>query len=106
MKISITSALSMLFLTFVCVIFVNVLSAQMQMARINTAHYGIVQEIESSDFSPAVIQQMMARKDYQVRVENRSVKDDLRIYQITTTGTIRMPIFNYAKAYVKESCAR
>ena len=35
MKISITSALSMIFLTFVCVLFINVMSAQMQIAKLN-----------------------------------------------------------------------
>lgn len=45
MKISITSALSMIFLTFVCVLFINVMSAQMQIAKLNDFHYGVVHEL-------------------------------------------------------------
>lgn len=106
MKIIITSALSMIFLTFVSVLFVNVMSAQMQIAKLNDFHYGIVHELESSDFSPAVIDQVTHSADYDVRVENRGVKDDLRIYQIVTSGSVHMPIFRYEKTYVKESSAR
>ena len=99
MKISITSAISMIFLTFVCVLFINVMSAQMQIAKLNDFHYGV-------DFSPAVIDQMTHAANYDVRVENRGVKDDLRIYQVITSGSVRMPLFHYEKTYVKESSAR
>lgn len=106
MKISITSAISMIFLTFICVLFINVMSAQMQIAKLNDFHYGVVHELESSDFSPAVIDQMTHAANYDVRVENRGVKDDLRIYQVITSGSVRMPLFHYEKTYVKESSAR
>lgn len=106
MKISITSALSMIFLNFVCVLFINVMSAQMQIAKLNDFHYGVVHELESSDFSPAVIDQLTHAAYYDVRIENRGVKDDLRIYQVITSGSVRMPLFHYEKTYVKESSAR
>lgn len=106
MKVSISAALSMLFLTFVCVMFINVMSAQMQIAKLNDFHYGIVHELESSDFSPSIIANIAQTDAYDVKIENRGIKDDLRIYQITTSGIIRMPIFHYAKRYVKESSAR
>ena len=50
MKISITSALSMIFLTFVCVLFINVMSAQMQIAKLNDFHYGVVHELKAVIF--------------------------------------------------------
>ncbi|MFR5525325.1 MAG: hypothetical protein ACLTJG_10420 [[Clostridium] innocuum] len=50
MKISITSAISMIFLTFVCVLFINVMSEEMQIAKLNDFHFGVVHELESSDF--------------------------------------------------------
>ena len=90
MKISITSALSMIFLTFVCVLFINVMSAQMQIAKLNDFHYGVVHELESSDFSPAVIDQLTHAANYDVRIENRGVKDDLRIYQVITSGAFSL----------------
>ncbi len=106
MKISITSALSMFFLTFVCVIFINILSFSMQIAKLNDYHYGVVHELESSDFSPAVIQKVTQSDAYQVRIENRSMKDDLRIYQVITSKKINIPLFRFERTYVKESCAR
>lgn len=106
MKISITSALSMIFLTFTCIIFINTLSFSMQIAKLNDYHYGVVNELESSDFSPTVIQQVTQSNTYQVRVENRSVKDDLRIYQVITSKKLNIPLFRFEKTYVKESCAR
>lgn len=106
MKISITSALSMIFLTFICVIFINILSFSMQIAKLNDFHYGVVHELESSDFSPVVMQQAMQSDTYQVRIENRGVKDDLRIYQVITSKKLTIPLFRFERTYVKESCAR
>ena len=57
-------------------------------------------------FSPAVIDQLTHAANYDVRIENRGVKDDLRIYQVITSGSVRMPLFHYEKTYVKESSAR
>lgn len=106
MKIAITSAISLMFITFISITMINVMSAVMQIAKLNDFHYGTVNEIESSDFSPIVIQQKLQDKQYHVQIENRSVKDDLRIYQIKTTGKIQMPIFGYSQMYTKESTAR
>lgn len=106
MKVGITSAVSLLFITFISIVMINVMSATMQIAKLNDFHYGMVNEIESSDFSPSVIQQKLEDKRYDIQIENRSAKDDLRIYQIKTTGKIQMPIFGYAQMYTKESTAR
>lgn len=106
MKNAITSAMSMLFITFVSIVFVNVMSFQMQVAKINDYHYGVVNEIESSDFSQTAINSAVNNGKYTVLVTPKSTKEDLRIYQITTKATVRMPVFGYSQTYVKESTAR
>lgn len=106
MKNAITCAMSMLFITFVSIIMVNVMSFQMQIAKTNDFHYGIVNEIESSDFSPTAISTAVNNGKYKVSVTPRSTKDDLRIYQVTTKATVRMPVFGFTQTYVKESTAR
>lgn len=106
MKVGITSAVSLLFITFISIVMVNIMSATMQIAKLNDFHYGAVNEIESSDFAPSVIQQKLQDTRYDMQIENRSVKDDLRIYQIKTSGKIQMPIFGYVQVYTKESTAR
>lgn len=106
MKIGITSAISLLFITFISIVMINVMSVNMQISKLQDFHYGMVNEIESSDFSPAVIEQHLHNKKYNVQIENRSAKDDLRIYQIKTSGKIQMPIFGFIQMYTKESTAR
>ena len=106
MKNAITCAMSMLFITFVSIIMVNVMSFQMQVAKVNDYHYGIVNEIETSDFSATAINSAVNNGKYTVSVTPRSTKEDLRIYQVTTKTTVRMPVFGFTQTYVKESTAR
>lgn len=106
MKVAITSAISMLFITFVSIIFVNVMSFNQQITKINDYHYATVNEIESSDFADSVVNRIRDDKRYKTTIEEKSVKDDLRIYQVTTKATIYMPIFGFKEEYIKESTAR
>lgn len=106
MKIAITSAMSLLFSTFICVVFVNAMWFNQQIAKVNDYHYSVVNEIESSDFASSVIDKVANDSKYKTTIDCKSVKDDLRIYQITTKATIRMPIFGFKEVYIKESAAR
>lgn len=106
MKIGITSALSMLFCTFICIVFINTMQFNQQIAKANDYHYATVNEIESSDFAQSVIDRICRDKRYTTTISEKSVKDDLRIYQVTTKASIRMPIFGFQHDYIKESTAR
>lgn len=106
MKNSISFAFSMLFITFCCIIFINMMLYQFQVTKLGEFHYAMVQEIESSDFSSSVMQKYQKNEDYEVEIENRSIKDDLGIYQIKTKKLIRMPILGFKQTILKESVAR
>lgn len=106
MKITISSAISFIFITFVCVLFVNFLNFGMAIQKANAYHYTTVHEIESSDFSPSVISQRQSSSNYTTRIVSKSVKEDLRIYEVKTSTELKIPILGYSKMYVKESVAR
>lgn len=106
MKITISGALTFIWITFTCVGYVNMLNINMAMQKVNDYHYATVHEIESSDFSPYVIEERKANSDYTTTITNKSSKEDLRIYQVETKATLHMPLFGYSKEYVKESIAR
>lgn len=55
MRVSLRAAIGILFLSFVVVIFMGIMNVQMQISKLNDYHYAAVQEMESSDFSPVVI---------------------------------------------------
>lgn len=78
----------------------------MQISKLNDYHYAAVQEMESSDFSPVVINRIRSNGEYTVNVEDKTLKEDMRIYQVTTSKKISLPILNFEKTYVKESTAR
>lgn len=106
MKNAISLAISMLFITFCSVIFTSIIRFQFEVSKLEDFHYSAVNEIESSDFSSAVISSVKNNGKYTVEVENVTSKEDLGIYQIKTSRTLKMPIFNYSVDYVKESTAR
>ncbi len=106
MKNAITLGISMLFVTFVSVILVNFLVFESQKSKLEDYHYAVVNEIESSDFSPSVINEIKANGTYKVTITNVSSKEDLAIYQVTTEKELTMPIFKFKVNYVKESTAR
>lgn len=106
MDISLRNGISILFTTFISIFLVGVMNYQMQIVKVNDYHYALVNEIESSDFSTTVINEATSNEDYDVKIENRGVKDDLRIYQVTTSKEITMPLLGVVKTYIKESAAR
>lgn len=106
MKNAIVFSFSILFITFCSIMFVNVIRFNYQIAKLNDYHYAMVNEIESSDFAGSVIDQYKNNDDYKVSIVDKTVKDDLRIYQVTTKKQISMPILGFSQEYVKESTAR
>lgn len=106
MKISISAALSFLFLTFCTILFINFFNFFMKMQEVNTYHYMMVHEIENSDFSPYVIERWERDDRYDTQIVERSVKDDLRIYEVKTSAKLQLPILGYETEYIKESVAR
>lgn len=106
MKISISAGISFVFITFCCVIMVSVLNFSMALQKVNDYHYATVHEIESSDFSPFVIAQRQNDTMYQTEIHEKSVIDELRIYEVRTSAMVRIPILGVEKTYVKESIAR
>lgn len=106
MKISISTAASFIFITFCTVLFVHVMNFQMVIQKINAYHYATVHEIENSDFSPYVIAQRIANASYTTQIEEKSVKQDLRIYEVKTSSEIAIPILGFKTTYIKESIAR
>lgn len=106
MKLSISAAISFLFVTFTCIFFVNILNFTMGIQKMNTYHYATVHEIESSDFSPYVIASRVQDNTYDCEIIEKSVKEELRIYEVKTSTTLRIPILNYETQYIKESIAR
>lgn len=106
MRVSLRAAIGILFLTFVVVILMGVMNVQMQISKLNDYHYAAVQEMESSDFSPVVVNRIRSNGEYSVNVEDKTLKEDMRIYQVTTSKKISLPVLNFEKTYVKESTAR
>lgn len=106
MKTIISIGLAFIIATLFSVSFINEMLFEFQVMKLNDYHYAMVNEVESSDFSPSVIQAALDNKSYDVKIENKSMKDDLRIYQITTSKIVKMPIFGIQKEYIKESIAR
>ena len=102
MRVSLRAAIGILFLSFVVVIFMGIMNVQMQISKLNDYHYAAVQEMESSDFSPVVINRIRSNGEYTVNVEDKTLKEDMRIYQVTTSKKISLPILNFEKTYVKE----
>lgn len=100
------NAMAILFMTFVSIVLVNVISFQYQIAKVNDYHYATVHEIENSDFSPSIINEKKNNGVYNVKISNKTIKEDLRIYEVTTSKTVYMPLFGVSKEYVKESVAR
>lgn len=106
MKISISTAASFIFITFCSVLFVHVMNFQMAIQKVNAYHYATVHEIENSDFSPYVIVQRSADRSYKTSITEKSVKEDLRIYEVKTSAELSIPILGYKTIYKKESIAR
>lgn len=106
MKISLSAAMSFLFITFCTILFVNVMNFNMEMQRVNNYHYATVHEIESSDFSPNIIEARIQNTTYQTNIEGKGVKNDLRIYEVKTSAKLKIPLLGYEQTYVKESIAR
>ena len=106
MKISISAAISFIFITFCCILFISILNFSMTLQKVNDYHYATVHEIESSDFSPYVIAQRQNHDVYQTEIHEKSVIDELRIYEVRTSAAIRIPLLQINTTYVKESIAR
>lgn len=106
MRISISAAISFIFITFCTILFVNIMNFSMAIQKVNTYHYATVHDIENSDFSPYVINQRVQASQYKTEIIERSVKEDLRIYQVKTSTTLSIPILGYQTTYIKESVAR
>jgi len=106
MKISISTAVSFLFITFCTILFIGIMNFTMDIQKVNAAHYATVHEIENSDFSPYVMEQRLEHAQYPTQIIEKSVKDDMRIYEVKTSASIRIPILGYETTYVKESIAR
>lgn len=106
MKISISTAASFIFITFCTVLFVHVMNFQMAIQKVNAYHYATVHEIENSDFSPYVIASKMSDSTYTTTIVEKSVKQDLRIYEVKTSTQLSIPILGYKTIYQKESIAR
>lgn len=106
MKISISTAISFLFITFCTILFISMMNVALVIQKANATHYATVHEIENSDFSPYVIDQRIANAPYPTQIIEKTVKEDLRIYEVKTTAQLRIPILGYVSEYVKESIAR
>lgn len=106
MKISISTAASFIFITFCVVLFVHVMNFQMAIQKLNAYHYATVHEIENSDFSPYVIAAKVSDATYATEIIEKSVKQDLRIYEVKTSAELSIPLLGYTTKYQKESIAR
>ncbi len=106
MKISISAAVSFVFITFCTVLFIHLMNFALMIQKVNAAHYATVHEIENSDFSPYVIEQRLANAPYATEITERTIKEDLRIYEVKTRAQLQIPILGYQREYVKESIAR
>ncbi len=106
MKISISAAVSFLFITFCTILFVNMMNFAITIQKVNSTHYATVHEIENSDFSPYVIDQRIATAPYATQIIEKTAKEDLRIYEVKTRAQLYIPILGYHSEYVKESIAR
>lgn len=106
MKISLSSGISLLFMSFVTVLFICVMNFQMSIQKVNDYHYATVHEIESSDFSPYIILERQSDSTYTTTIIEKSSKEDLRIYEVKTEAELSIPILGYKTNYVKSSTAR
>lgn len=106
MKISISAAISFIFVTFCTILFVQMMNFAITVQKVNTVHYATVHEIENSDFSPYVMEQRIATAPYATQITEKSVKEDLRIYEVKTRAQLYLPLLGYHSEYVKESIAR
>lgn len=106
MKISLTTGISLVFMSFITVLFLSVMNFQMAIQRVNDYHYATVHEIESSDFSPYIISQRQSDSVYSTTITEKSSKEDLRIYEVKTEAQLSIPILRYTTTYTKSSTAR
>lgn len=106
MKITISTAMSFVFITFCTVLFISVMNFSVSMQKVNDYHYATVHEIESSDFASAVINERKRNSDYTTMITQKSIKEDMRIYEVKTTAELSIPILNYHTTYTKVSTAR
>lgn len=106
MRISLRASIGIFFLTFITIIFTSVMNFQMQIAKVNDYHYAAVNEIESSDFASTTIDKYINNDKYEISIVQKSLKEDMPIYQVTTSKRIYIPIFNFSRTYTKESAAR
>lgn len=106
MKNTISIAISLIFITFCIAVFTGFMNLSFYQQKTDAYHYATVNEIESSDFSPVVIADRMNNEEFKTFITEKSVKDDLRIYEVRTEKEINIPIIGISKTYVKESIAR
>lgn len=106
MKNTLSIALTFLTITLITVVLISVMNASMVMQKVNAYHYATVHEIESSDFASAVMDERISNSDYTTSITEKSMKEDMRIYEVKTSATISIPIFGYTKEFVKVSVAR
>lgn len=102
----ISFAMFCLGVTFFCVLFVSSLNFTATMQKMNDYHYATVHEIESSDFAGTVIAERKNNSTYSTTITQKSIKEDMPIYEVTTSTNISIPILNYEVTYVKSSVAR
>lgn len=106
MKLSIHAALSFLFLTFSVVLLISFMNFYHSIQSVNTIHYATVHKLENSDFSPYVISECEKNSKYAIKIIDRTVQEEARMYEVTTSAVLKIPMLGYQTTYVKESIAR
>lgn len=92
--------------SFFTVLFISTMNFATQVQKVNDYHYATVHEIESSDFANTVINERRNNSTYTTKITQKSIKEDMRIYEVTTSSSISIPILNYQVPYAKTSIAR
>lgn len=103
MKNTMGYVISTIFLTFMVVLCVSIISAFSTINKANAYHQTCIADIQASNFSSSVISQYNRDNNgFKTKIEERTVKaedENLektgRIYEVVTTYDIKIPVIGY-----------
>lgn len=114
MKNTMGYVVSSVFLVFMVVLCVSIISAFSTINKANAYHQTCIADIQASNFSPSVISQYNKDNNgFKTEIEERTVKNQDenlektgRIYEVVTTYEIKIPVIGYGVEQTIQGYAR
>ena len=114
MKNTISYILTVMLITFMIVLVVSVINVTVTINKANAYHQTCISEIQASNFSTSVNSKYTGNTGmFKTTIKNKSIVDENeniektgRIYEVSTTYTIKIPVINYSTEQVIVGFAR